>query len=354
MVRSFARDCAGSRRVAIERCPCEHRGVPNARAVRITRPGDPDVLALADDYSVRDPGPGEVLVRVAAAGVNRADLLQRRGFYPAPHGAPSDVPGMEYSGTVEAIGEGTRDFAIGDRVMGIIGGGAMADFLVTPEREVMPVPDSVDLIEAAALPEAYLTAFDALFRQAELAVGEVVVLHAVASGVGTASIQLCRAAGAIAVGTSRSADKLEKCRALGLEHAIVPKDGRFAKAVLDAVGPARVVFDPVGAAYLDENLEVLAPRGRLILYGLMGGAAGNLSLAAVLQKRLRIFGTVLRNRPPEEKASLAIEAREKLVPLFAAKRLVPVIDEVMPMDRIAEAHARMEANETFGKLVMKW
>jgi putative PIG3 family NAD(P)H quinone oxidoreductase len=330
------------------------RAMPNARAVRITKPGDPGVLVLRDDLVVRDPAPGEVLVRVAAAGVNRADVLQRRGFYPAPPGVPSDVPGLEYAGTVEAIGEGVTDFREGDRVMGIVGGGAMATHLVIAEREVLPVPDSIDLVEAAALPEAFLTAFDALYRQAELAMGEVVVLHAVASGVGTAAIQLARASGAIAVGTSRSAEKLERCKALGLEHAVVPDGGKFAAAIKKLIGPAQVVFDPVGAAYLDENLEVLASRGRLVVYGLMGGAAGSISLAAVLQKRLRIFGTVLRSRPPEEKASLAIEAREKLVPLFAARRLVPVIDEVLPMDRVAEAHVRMEKNETFGKLVLRW
>jgi putative PIG3 family NAD(P)H quinone oxidoreductase len=328
--------------------------MPNARAVRITKPGDPDVLVLRDDLIVREPAPGEVLVRVAAAGVNRADVLQRRGFYPAPPGAPGDVPGLEYAGTVEAIGDGTSDFRPGDRVMGIVGGGAMATYVVAPEREVLPVPASIDLVEAAALPEAFLTAFDALYRQAELAMGEVVVLHAVASGVGTAAIQLARASGAIAVGTSRSAEKLERCKALGLDHGVVPKGNEFAAAIKDLAGPAQVVFDPVGAAYLDGNLEVLAPQGRLVVYGLMGGAANTISLAAVLQKRLRIFGTVLRSRAPEEKASLAIEARRKLVPLFAAKRLVPVIDEILPMERVAEAHARMERNETFGKLVLRW
>jgi putative PIG3 family NAD(P)H quinone oxidoreductase len=326
-----------------------------ARAVRIREPGAPEVLEIGE-VELREPGPYEVLVEVAAAGLNRADTLQRRGFYPAPPGAPEDVPGLEYAGTVSAVGEAVTSWTDGDRVMGIVAGGGMATHVVVHEREAIPVPEGLELARAAAIPEVFLTAWDALFLQAGASMGKTVVLHSVGSGVGTAGLQLLCAAGAIVIGTSRTEDKLERCRRLGLERAVLVEGGAFAtdvKRLTGGVG-ADVILDGVGAAYLGENLEALAPRGTLIVLGLMGGVAAELPLGRLLQKRARILGTVLRARPLEEKAALAQRFRHEVLPLFAAGVLEPVVDEVLPMAEVAEAHRRMEANETFGKLVLAW
>jgi putative PIG3 family NAD(P)H quinone oxidoreductase len=341
--------------------------VTATRAVRITRPGEPDVLALGA-LELRAPGPGELRVAVAAAGLNRADLLQRRGRYPAPADAPPDVPGLEYAGTVQALGppphtgaHGTP-FAVGERVMGIVGGGAMATELIVPAAQALPVPERLSLHEAAAVPEAFATAWDALWLQGELAQGEVALLHGVGSGIGTAAVQLVPARGAVSAGTSRSADKLARCTGLGLVHAlhVPPADrehpARFAEALRAATRGrgADVILDTIGAAYLAENLEALAPRGRLVVIGLLGGATGALPLGALLGKRARVIGSVLRSRSASEKAALAAGFARHLLPLLADGTLRPVIDEVLPMERVAEAHARMERDATFGKLVLTW
>ncbi len=323
-----------------------------ARCVRIRESGGPEVLELGTT-EVRDPGPGEVRVEVAAAGLNRADTLQRRGFYPAPKGFPDDIPGLELAGTVESIGEGVSGFAVGDPVMAIIGGGGMATHAVVHSRELLPVPSGLSLEEAAAIPEVFLTAFDALFAQGDLRMGETVVLHAVASGVGTAALQLAANVGARVVGTSRSAAKLERCRGLGLVHAVDTSDGAFADAV-QQLGGADLVIDTIGAKYLTENLKALALRGRVVVLGLMGGVKGEMPLGLLLGKRARITGSTLRARPLEEKATLAQRFIREALPHFADGRLKPVIDEVLPMSEVGEAHARMERNETFGKLVLSW
>jgi len=329
--------------------------------VRIRAPGDVDVLELTD-IDVREPAAGELLVDVAAAGLNRADVLQRRGLYPAPPGIPPDVPGLEYAGTVAALGEGVTDWRTGDRVMGIVGGGAMARQLVTSAREALPVPDGMELRDAAAVPEAFLTAWDALVPQGELREGEVVLLHSVGSGIGTAALQLARGAGATVVGTSRTPDKLARCRALGLEMGIhlPPADrehpARFAATLQRLTGGrlADVILDTVGAAYLEENVASLARRGRLVIIGLLGGAMGHLPLGRLLGQRARVFGTVLRGRTPDEKAELAAGFRRDVLPRFAAGELRPVVDVVLPMEQVREAHARMDRNETFGKIVLAW
>jgi NADPH:quinone reductase-like Zn-dependent oxidoreductase len=246
--------------------------------------------------------------------------------------------------------------------MGIVGGGAMATELIVPADQALPVPERLSLPEAAAVPEAYLTAWDALWLQGALAAGEVALIHGAGSGVGTAALQLVRARGAVAVGTSRSADKLARCAALGLAHALhVPPADRehpahFAQALRAAVGGrgADVILDTVGAAYLAENLDALAPRGRLVVIGLLGGATGTLPLGPLLAKRARLLGSVLRGRSAPEKAALAAGFARDVLPLFADGTLRPVIDEVLPMERVAEAHARMERDETFGKLVLAW
>lgn len=330
--------------------------MPNARAVVIRGPGGVDKLAF-EDREVRAPGPGQVLVEVAACGLNRADILQRRGMYPAPPGAPADIPGLEYAGVVAQIGVGVTSVAMGDRVMGITGGGAMATYLVAEERALIPVPEGMSLEQAAAVPEVFMTAYDALMLQAEVGVGTRVLIHALASGVGTAAVQLARVAGAITIGTSRTESKLQRCRDLGLaaDHQLHVPDASFAQAVSACVdGGVDVVLDLVGGAYLADNLRALAPCGRIVVVGLVGGIAGNLPLAVVLSKRATLVGTVLRSRPLEEKLALAQRFTHSVVPLLASGRLRPVLDQVLPMTEIAEAHRLMEANATFGKLVLRW
>ena len=326
-----------------------------ARAVRIAGKGDVDVLSL-DTLRVRDAGPWEIRVQVAAAGLNRADLLQRRGYYPAPPGVPADVPGLEYSGTVEQVGEGVREFAPGDAVMGIVGGGAMATHLLVPAREVMRVPAGMPLTEAAAIPEVFLTAFDALFGQGRLAPGQTVLVHAIGSGVGTAALQLGLLAGARVVGTSRSQEKLTRCRELGLEAALLVDNNQFAAALFEQNGGrgSDVILDTIGASYLNENVKALALGGRLVLVGLLGGASAELPLSLLLGKRASVIGTVLRSRPTEEKARLAQDFARDLLGHFERGKLKPVLDVVLPMREIRAAHRRMEQNQNFGKIVLQW
>jgi putative PIG3 family NAD(P)H quinone oxidoreductase len=326
-----------------------------ARAVRFTKPGGPEVLELAE-VSCRAPGYGEVEVEVVAAGLNRADIMQRKGLYPAPASSPADVLGLEYAGVVRAVGDDVRDLHPGARVMGILGGGAMCTSVVVHHREVMPVPEGMPLHEAAAVPEAFLTAWDALFEQGGATLGTSVLLHAVASGVGTAAVQLCRAAGVRSLGTARSEAKLARVRSLGLDEGIVPVERRFAEAVLARTEHrgVDVCLDAVGAAYLDENLRAMAPLGRLVLLGLMGGAMGEINLGLVLTRRLRVMGTVLRSRSLEEKAQLAQRFTRAVLPKFATGMLKPVIDTVLPMTAVRAAHERMERNETLGKIVLTW
>jgi putative PIG3 family NAD(P)H quinone oxidoreductase len=327
-----------------------------ARAVIIDGKGDVDVLRIGTT-DVREPGHDELLVEVAASAVNRADTLQRRGFYPAPKGAIANVPGLEYAGTVVRAGAGVTDFEPGDRVMGVVAGGGMATHLVVHAREALRVPSALGFEQAAAVPEVFLTAFDAMFMQASLALGQTVLVHAVGSGVGTAALQLARVCGARALGTSRTEDKLARCKPLGLAEAdaILVADKRFAAEVeRRAPGGAHAILDTVGAAYVAENLAALAPRGTLVLIGMMGGATAEVALGTLLQKRAHVVGTVLRSRALEEKAALAQAFSRQVLPLFERGQLVPVIDCVLPMSEIREAHRRMESNQSFGKIVLRW
>lgn len=327
----------------------------NARAVTFRGAGGVEVIAL-DERVVPDPGPGEVLVAVHAAGLNRADILQRRGFYPAPAGVADDIPGLEYAGTVAALGPGVRAAAVGDEVMGIVAGGAMATHLVVHERELIPVPAGVSLTHAAAIPEVFLTAYDALVVQSGLELGTTVLIHSVGSGVGTAALQLVNAAGGRSIGTSRTQSKLERASELGLHHGVLAEHKTFADAVLGLTGGqgAGIILDCVGAAYLDENLRAVAERGRIIVIGLLGGASGSASLGMLLHKRASITGTVLRARPLEQKAALAQRFAAAVNPLLSAGKLAPVVDATMPMHDIARAHELLESNRTFGKIVLCW
>jgi NADPH2:quinone reductase len=324
-------------------------------AIVFTGPGGPEVITVGTT-PLRRPGPGEVVVEVVAAGVNRADVLQRRGLYPAPTGTVADVPGLELSGRVAERGPGAQLFAVGAEVMAVVAGGAMARQIVVHERELMPVPHGVDLIEAAAIPEAFLTAWDAL-GQADLRAGEVVLIHAAASGVGCAALQLAAALGADALATSRHAAKLDRLTQLGLRHRpIVVTEARFAAEVSALTGGAgaAVILDCVGAAYLEENVRALARGGRMVLIGTLGGGTGSLPLTMLLGKRATLIGTVLRSRPLEEKITLARAGAQRLVPMFERGLLRPIIDQVLPMTDLAAAHARMEADANVGKLVLRW
>jgi NADPH:quinone reductase-like Zn-dependent oxidoreductase len=265
------------------------------------------------------------------------------------------VPGLEIAGVVEAVGAEVEDWAPGDRVMGIVGGGGMAERVVTEARELMSVPEGLSLEQAAAIPEAFLTAYDAVVLQGGLLNGESVLFHAVASGVGTAGIQLATVVGATSVGTSRTADKLSRCSSLGLDHAVIVEDGKFARQVLEVMpGGVDVILDTIGAAYLAQNIEVIAKKGHIIVIGLMGGVKAELSLGALLAKRASIRGSVLRSRSAEEKAELTAAFSREMLGKFKTGKLRPIIDDVLPMTQIQTAHTRMDANETFGKLVLSW
>ncbi len=320
------------------------------KAIVIREPGGPDVLELRD---VPDPEParGEVRVRIRATAVNRADLLQRMGAYPAPPGSPKDIPGLEYAGEIDAVGEGVTEHAIGDRVFGIAGGGTYAEKIVLPARTVSKMPRDLSFAEAAAIPEAFVTAYDG-FDQAQLRPGERVLVSAVGSGVGTAATQIARALGALPYGTARTQDKIDRAKSLGLIEGVVPKDGRFADAVTKMMGAADVVIELVGGAYVAENLACVAPRARIVVIGLMAGASAELPLGPLLFKRATIIGTVIRSRPLEEKIRAAQMLERELAPLFSEKKLVPVVDRVLPLSDARAAHESMHKNETFGKLVL--
>ena len=303
-----------------------------------------------------EAGVGQIRVRVRASALNRADLLQRAGDYPVPPGYPSDIAGMEYVGEVDASGEGATLWNIGDRVMGIIGGGGHAEYLCVHEREAMPLPRSLSWEEAAAVPEAFLTAYDALVNRLDLQTGETLLIHAVGSGVGTAALQIARAMGARVVGTARSADKLDRARQLGLDIAINASNSAWAEQVEAAIDGQRInaVLDLVGGSYLEGNLRVVALRGRIVIVGLTAGSTAPLSMGTLLRKRVTIVGTVLRSRALEEKIRLARVFSERMIPLFENGRLRPIVDRVLSFDRIGDAHALMESNATFGKIVLRW
>lgn len=325
------------------------------RAICIREPGGVDVLEMRE-LAEPEPGPGEIRVAVRATGLNRADLLQRRGLYPPPPGEREDVPGLEFAGAVEALGPRATRFAVGDRVMGLVASGAYAEKVVLHERAAIRVPAGVELVAAAAIPEAFVTAYDALFRQAGLRLGERVLIHAVGSGVGTAALQVARLAGATVIGTSRTADKLARCKPLGLDHALHLTAPRFADEVKVATGGAGVdvVVDLVGGDYVEEDVVALAPKGRLVLVGLTAGNFARLPLGLVLAKRLTLRGAVLRARPLEEKIELAQAFERELVPQFENGRLQPVLDEAVPVSDVKRAHERLEENASFGKLVLVW
>jgi len=325
------------------------------KAIRITEPGGPEVMRLVD-VPTPEPLPGGVRVRVAATAVNRADLLQRAGHYRAPDGWPADIPGLEYAGVVDAVGPGVTGVEVGDRVMGLVGGGAYAEYVVVPAGELVRVPEGLGLEVAAAVPEVFITAHDALRVRLRLARDERLLIHAVGSGVGTAALQLAGAWGARTLGTSRTAWKLERAAELGLDVGIDAGEGRFADRVLAATGGRGVdaVLDLVGGAYLGENLRSLATLGRQVVVGLTAGRRAELDLGVLLRKRLTLVGTVLRSRPPAERVAAARGLSEEVVPLLAARRIRPVIHATLPVSEAARAHELVASDGTFGKVVLSW
>ena len=323
------------------------------RAVIITRPGGPEVLEV-QERSTPKPGASQIRVRVHASALNRADLSQRRGNYPAPPGYPADVSGMEYAGEVESLGEGATRWDVGARVMGIIGGGGHAEYVCVHENEAIAIPGLFTWEEAAAIPEVFLTAYDALFRQMDVHVGETLLIHAVASGVGTAGLQLACSSGVAVVGTSRSASKLQRAVQLGLDVPIDASKGGWVEQVEAQVGADRInaIMDLVGGDYVGGDLRVLAPRGRMIVVGTTAGSKAEINLGLLLRKRARIIGTVLRARTLDEKIQLAEEFTERVLPLFETGHVKPIVDHVFPFTEIRAAHQLMESNETFGKIVL--
>ena len=326
------------------------------KAVVIPRFGGPEVLELRK-VPTPTPGHGEIRVRVRATAVNRADLLQRAGAYPAPPDAPKNIPGLEFAGEVDAVGEGVTELEPGHRVMGLCGGGAYAVAVVVPARAAVHVPSRLSFTEAAAVPEAFITAWDALCDRANLRAGETVLIPAVGSGVGLAGLQLAVAIGARAIGTARTAEKLDRARPFGLGEGddIVVKNGVFAPDVLRVNGGrgVDVVLELVGGDYVAEDLACLAEKGRIVLVGMMGGHRTDLDLGQVLRKRAQIIGTMLRSRPIEEKIA-AVQALERhVVPLLARGTVRPVVDRTFPLARAGEAHGYMASNASFGKIVLE-
>jgi NADPH:quinone reductase len=321
------------------------------RAVVITQPGGPEVLAIQE---VETPFPQgqQVRVRVRAAGLNRADLAQRAGNYPAPAGSPSHIPGMEFAGEVESIGPLVTRWEPGQRVMGIVGGGAQAEYLLSHEGLLVEIPENLDFVQAASIPEVFMTAHDALFTQGALRVGERVLIHAAGSGVGTAAIQLARAAGATVYGTARSPEKLERAKPLGLEVGFAAENFASEIKQLTRDEGVHLIIDFIGAAYIEQNLQALAPWGRLVFLATMGGMHANVNLGLLMSKRIQIRGCTLRTRTLEEKLTVTRLFTTQALPLFANSSIIPVIDHVYPLEQIAEAHHAMAANKNFGKLIL--
>jgi NADPH:quinone reductase len=325
------------------------------KAVTITKHGGVEGLGVREVETPR-PTADHVRVRVRAAALNRADLLQRLGRYPAPAGFPQNIPGLEFAGEVDELGNEVTQWRPGQRVLGIIGGGAQAEFVVTPENQLAEIPANLDWAEAAAVPEAFITAHDALFTQAKLQMGENLLVHAAGSGVGTAAIQLGNAAGAKVFGTSRTRGKLERARQYDLNDSLVIESSpiELADAVRHWTGGRGidVILDLVGSAYLEANLSCLAPQGRMMLVGTPSGSKAMLDFGTVMNKRLNICGTVLRARSAEEKARATRLFATHVVPLLTDARVRPVVDSVYKMEKIREAHTRLESNESFGKVVL--
>ena len=321
-------------------------------AITLPEFGDESVLTPAD---VDTPSPAdlagdEVLIRVAAAGVNRADLMQRQGFYPPPPGE-SELPGLEVSGTIEAVGTDTLGWKVGDEVCALLAGGGYAEYVVAPVGQILPVPHGIDLVTAAALPEVASTVWSNVFLTADLQPGELVLVHGGGSGIGTMAIQLAKASGARVAVTVGSAEKLAACKALGADILINYREDDFVDA-MDAEGGANVILDVVGAKYLERNIAALAPSGRLVVIGMQGGTKAELDLSKLLAKRAQITATGLRSRPREEKAAIVAHVRENVWPLVESGAVRPIVHATYPLTRAADAHRELAASQHIGKVLL--
>ena len=322
------------------------------RAISISEPGDADVLTVTEEARP-SAGPGQVVIDVAAAGVNRADVMQRLGFYPPPKGA-SPLPGLEVSGTVAEVADGVSGIAVGDEVCALIDGGGYAEAVAVPSTQVLPVPKGVSLADAAGLPEVVCTVWSNVFMTANLQPGETLLVHGGSSGIGTMAIQLAKALGARVAVTAGSAEKLDACRALGADVAISYKDEDFVERVREETDGrgADVILDNMGAKYLGRNVDALATAGRLVVIGLMGGRKGELDLGTLLSKRGAVIATSLRVRPAEEKAAIVAAVREHVWPLLEDGTVRPVVHQTYPLAEAAQAHRDMEASGHIGKLLL--
>jgi putative PIG3 family NAD(P)H quinone oxidoreductase len=326
------------------------------KAVYITEFGRIENLEIREVDGPPRPTGGQVLVRVRAAGLNRADLLQRRGLYPPPEGYDPKIPGLEFAGEVVEVGEKVRDFKIDDSVFGITSGEAQAEFHLIDAVLLAKIPGNLNFTEAAAIPEVFITAHDAVFTQAQLSANETLLIHAVGSGVGLAGLQMAKANGLSVIGTSRTDEKLERCREFGLDHGIVTGNGHFGESVLALTGGegVDVILDLVGGDYFEQNLRCLKTKGRLMLVGLTGGATANFDLGITLRKRLKIAGTALRSRSLEEKSAAVKAFANDVVPLLANGKLTPNVDRVFPVGEVRAAHEYLESNESFGKIILEF
>jgi len=322
------------------------------QAVVITQPGEPEVLHLTEvpDLSA---GPGEVLIDVAAAGVNRADLLQRQGFYDPPPGA-SPYIGLECSGVIAQIGQGVEDWKAGDEVCALLSGGGYATAVVVPAGQVLPVPKNVGLVEAAALPEVACTVYSNVFMAARLSAGETLLVQGGSSGIGTMAIQLAKHAGARVAVTCGTTDKLDACRELGADIGINYRDEDFVEALASATNGhgADVILDIMGASYLAKNVDALAADGRLVIIGMQGGSKAELNLGTLMRKRGSILSTTLRARPAEQKARIVAAVRENVWPLVDSGAIRPLIHQMLPLADAAEAHRIMTASSHIGKILL--
>jgi len=324
-------------------------------AVEIREPGGPDVL-MTVRRPVPQPADGEVLIRVAAAGVNRPDCLQRQGLYPPPPGA-SDLPGLEVAGSIAAlgpgVGQGVEAWAVGDRVCALLAGGGYAEYCTAPAVQCLPIPAGLDFTQAAAVPETFFTVWANVFDRGRLAPGETILIHGGASGIGTTAIQLARAHGARVFATVGSDDKRALCERLGAERTINYRTERFLEVLQDAAGGVDVILDIVGGKYLDDNIKLLKPDGRLVIIAVLGGAKAEVNLARILIKRLTITGSTLRARAPEVKGAIAAALREHVWPKLADGTIAPVIQATFPLSEARRAHELLDANESQGKLVLE-
>lgn len=326
------------------------------KAVYISEFGPPENLEIREVPEPPKPENTQVLIRVKAVGLNRADLLQVAGLYPPPAGYSPNIPGLEFAGEINDIGSDVTNWNVGDRVFGIVAGESQAEFLVTDESLLARIPDNLTLADAAAVPEAFITAHDAIDTLGGLTAGSTLLIHAVGSGVGLAGLQIGKAMGASVIGTSRTDEKLDKCARFGLDLAIATPEPVFADAVLEKTGRrgVDVILDLVGAAYFEQNLASLATKGRLILVGLTSGRTAEFNLGIALQKRATIIGTTLRGRSNAEKADATQRFAEDVLPLLASGTVVPNVDRVYPVDDAVAAYNYLKSNESFGKVVLEF